>query len=205
MDLLEARKQHEDLHQVIFSDHTIVIFRLLSWKEYGYYFNQYNQPEAEKCDEAVFEQCVLEVRNNTNRDKLRAGVVHTITNIILSLSGPKSLENWQEALELARKNSVPTLTSQIEMVICRAFPAYKPDDIWDMGWPMIMNRLAQAEQLLLQTKQIDKPLKFIGNDKNESVQDLVKDAQRIKQVDKSRPVGQSHHINRESNWSKVRD
>jgi len=205
MDLLEAKKKHDNLYKVVFADNTIVLFRLLSWKEYEYFHYMYGQNLIDQQDESLFDQCVLDIKHNPDRDKLRAGVVHTVTNIILSLSGPKSIENWQEALESARKDSVPTLLSQIEMVICRAFPAYKPDDIWNMGWPMIINRLAQAEQLLLQTKQIDKPLRFTGKNKNDAIKDLVEDAKRIKQLDQLNPVGQKHPIKRESNWNKVRD
>ena len=209
MDLLEAKKQFGNLYQVEFADKTSVVFRLLIWKEYEHYHYLYSQNRLDQTDESLFNLCLVELRSPLPIDKLRAGVIYTITNIIFSLSGPKSIDSWQSALEDARKYEVVSLYSQIEMMICKAFPAYKPEDIWDMGWPTIMNRLAQAEVILLQTREIEKPLKFAtstpATNKKELVEELLKDANLIKQIDKYRPVGQKHRIGRESNLKKVRD
>ena len=201
-DLLKAKAQYGDLYKVVFEDNTTVVFRLLSFKEYEQYHSLYLQGLIGPSDTSVFDRCKIELSAGKD-DQLRAGVIYTITKIMLQLSGPSTVEDWAVQLEESRKQ-LYNIVAQVEMIICKAFPAYKPEDIWDMNWRQIVHRLAQAESILLQTKVLEKPIQVIDQ-KSNKVEDLIKEAKEFKQFEKGNPVGVTHPIGRDSNWTQVKD
>lgn len=199
-DLLKAKAQYGDLYKVVFEDYTTVVFRLLSFKEYEQYHSLYLQSLIGSFDTTIFDRCKIQLSANKEKE-LRAGVIYTITNIILQLSGPSTVEDWAVQLEESR-NQLHNIVAQVEMIICKAFPAYRPEDIWDMNWNQIVHRLAQAEAILLQTGMLKEPIKVL-NQKKDTIKDLLKEAKDLRQFEKGRPVGVKHPVGRESNWDKV--
>jgi hypothetical protein len=99
---------------------------------------------------------------------MRAGIVSTVVKLIMQMSGPANPESFNSDLEIARK-LVDTLNSQVIMVICRAFPAYKPEDIADMQWSDVLIRLAQAERILMkkQPPELMEPLRMLNEEELE--------------------------------------
>lgn len=203
MDLLEAKDKYGDIYTVTFEDNTRVVFRLLSFKEYEHFNSLYANGLIQPHDTTIYDRCKLDVI--PGEKELRAGITHTVTNIILFLSGPKEVKDWIEGLDQARK-SIDNIVERIEMIICRAFPAYKPEDIWKMSWGQIMKRLAQAEDLLVQSQVLKEKIKILDPKQQSTfkLNELVKEAQAIEHSEKAMPVAR-HSVGRESNWSKVKE
>jgi hypothetical protein len=202
MDLLKAKAEYGDLYRVVFEDNTTVVFRLLSFKEYEHYYSLYFQGLIGSHDISIFEKCKVQIIQG-KEEELKAGIIYTITNIILRLSGPSSIEDWATQLKESR-NQLQNIKAQVEMIICKAFPAYRPEDIWDMKWDQIVHRLAQAEAILLQTGILKEPIKVI-DPKNHKFEDLVKEAKDLKQFERNIPIGNKHPIGRDSNWDQIQD
>jgi len=55
-------------------------------------------------------------------------------------------------------------------LICQAFPAYKPEELYEMNYSLLMTRLAQAESKLLRTGMINEPIKFQHLNEEQPVQ-----------------------------------
>jgi len=150
MDLLWEAEQGNRIFRISFPSGAQIPFRLLSWSEYTMYRElslkgSIPQPILESL---IFEKCVAEQACIDNVDSYLAGVITTVVNMIMSLSGPTTPEDFNEGMGAMRETR-NALNSQIIMVICRAFPAYKPEDLEEMNWAKIMERLAQAELILL--------------------------------------------------------
>jgi hypothetical protein len=85
---------------------------------------------------------------------------------------------------------VDTLNSQIIMVVCRAFPAYKPEEVMDMAWADVLLRLAQAERILMKQTppELTEPIRMLGPEEQEQaaqkqdgqidVNQLIKDGRK---------------------------
>jgi len=162
MGFLEQIEQGIRIFQLSFSDGTIVRFRLLNWEESKIYIRLFSRPELplDLVAERIFRDCVVDQHILNRMDTLRAGVVSTIVELIIAMSGPVSdVEKFNKDLDEARAlASLPD--SFIVTTICRAFPAYKPEDIETMDWDKVQYRLAQAESILIPLGQLNSPLKL---------------------------------------------
>lgn len=202
MDLLEARSKFGDVFQITFEDNTKVVFRLLSFQEYEHFQSLYLQGLIDRNDRTIYDKCVI-IDNSDDKTR-RAGIFYTVTNIVLFLSGPSSIADWQNGLEEARKN-INHIVAQTEMIICQAFPSYKPEDIWCMSWPTIMNRLAQAEAILIDTNLLKQPIKILDQQERKSIEELIREGKDIQRIDRATPVGEKHPIGRESHWDNIKE
>lgn len=202
MDIVEAKAKYSDLYRLKFEDDTEVVFRLLSFKEYEHFNSLYLQGLIDSKDESIFDRCVINLAiPKVPGEELRAGVKHTVINVILQMSGPNTLEDWQFQIENSR-SELQHIITQVEMIICKAFPAYKPEDIWNMSWQTMMHRFAQAEAMLLQTGVLKEQIQILDK-KKDKVSEFVKDATKMKNFERSTPIGVQHPVGRESNWDKV--
>jgi hypothetical protein len=122
---------------------------------------------------------------------MRAGIVPTVVGVIMNNSGPgedpKAFNNTLDAIRPA----VDSINSQIVMLICRAFPAYKPEDIYKMPWEDVVLRVVQAERILLygNPPQIQEPIRLLTGDELEkktkkkpgkiNVEELIADGKKM--------------------------
>ena len=165
MDLLSLAKEGKKTFQITFPNGQVVPFRLLSWGEFSTYqdLSLKNTIPAFLIEDTIFNQCVLDQYLIDTLVDLNAGVVSTVVSIIMQLSGLMEISTFNESIQLAR-GIVDSVNSQIEIVICRAFPAYKPEDLRRMYWGDLLIRLAQAERILMSKNppELSEPIKLLS-------------------------------------------
>jgi hypothetical protein len=160
-NLLLTREQHGDVYALNLPDGQTIPWKPLTVGEYLKYerlLQSGRYPPAFIEDE-IFCKCVLNTALTNNIDKLKAGLVSTVTTMIMGFSGPQSVDELTNALEHSRVE-VSGVLHDMTSFICQAFPAYKPEDLYTMEFESFMLRLAQAERKLLNTGMIEKPLEF---------------------------------------------
>jgi len=105
----------------------------------------------------VFKKCVLNPVLVSQINELLAGVVSTVVFSIMENSGPSDLTRLEELLNRSRVKANVVLHDMIALV-CQAFPAYKPEDLYNMDAETFMFRVALAERKLLNTGILKEPL-----------------------------------------------
>jgi len=98
-------------------------------------------------EDNIWEECVLEHSFPSHLEDMNAGIISTITRLIMRLSSPSSIKEIQADLDETRSN-LTDIRDQIVTKICEAFPAYTPEDVESMDWQTQIKRLAQAEKVL---------------------------------------------------------
>lgn len=98
-------------------------------------------------EDNIWEECVIEHTLPGTLETLNAGIVSTIVRLILHFSNPSSLEEIQRQVDLLR-DEAQDIRDEIVTKICKAFPAYKPEEIENMEWTQQLKRLIQAEEIL---------------------------------------------------------
>lgn len=98
-------------------------------------------------EDNIWEECVIEHTLHGDINTLNAGIISTIVRLILYFSNPSSIEQIQEDIDNVRAHT-SDIRDEIIAKICKAFPAYKPEDVEDMEWNLQIKRLVQAEEIL---------------------------------------------------------
>lgn len=111
-------------------------------------------------EDEIFIKCVTASDLTYQIDTLEAGIVSLVAREILARSGPSNIEEFNEALETARIR-VSSPLNEIVLLIIQAFPSYKLEDVYAMEFETIMERLAQAEILLMKSGQLKEPLSML--------------------------------------------
>lgn len=150
MELQQHLQNHKDLYLISLGKKTgKVLFKLLSYEAYNtyrYILLVYPQFKFELEDQ-IWEECVIEHTLRASRDKLPAGIITTLAQLILYFSCPKSIDSLNTTLEQARL-SLKDAREQAILTICEAFPSYLPEDLEKKPWNILIRRLAQAEFIL---------------------------------------------------------
>lgn len=164
MDLLSEALQGRKVFRIHLPDGQRISFRLLSWGEFNAYYEAANKGiiAVDIIEDAIFRKCVIEKRFIDTMYEMRAGIVSTVATLILSFSGPTNAETFNRDMDIHRAQA-GNLNSQIRTLICQAFPAYKPEDLETMTWPVILERLAQAEQIL----RLEEPIRLLTAEEQE--------------------------------------
>lgn len=98
-------------------------------------------------EDNIWEECVIEHSFPSSLEDMNAGLVSTVTRLIMRLSSPSNINEIKEDLEETR-SKLTDIRDQIVTKICEAFPAYTPEDVESMDWQTQIKRLAQAEKVL---------------------------------------------------------
>lgn len=157
MDFDKVLKEHRDVY-LFTANSGRAIFHLLdydSYKTIRYVMQSYPQFKFD-LEDTIWDQCVLEHTFPHGRDHLEAGLVTTISQSILNLSCPQSIEDINFQLNDAR-GLVFEAREQAILTICEAFPSYLPETLERMTWPMLVRRLAQAESILKREFEFQNP------------------------------------------------
>lgn len=148
MDLDKALSEHRDLYLFVGSDGR-AMFKLLDYETYrsiSYIMLAYPEFKFDMEDK-VWDECILEHTFTNGKDYLPAGLVTTISQLILYLSCPSDLEEFNAQLTDAR-GLVEDAREQAILTICEAFPSYTPEVLEKVTWNTLMRRLAQSEVIL---------------------------------------------------------
>ena len=171
MDYLTSKLEHESLYKTEFEDDEYVVWTPLKWGEYKKYraaaelMEDSNPSVLLAIEEEVYRRCVVfssfdhDPPDEVPRDKIPlfiedsrsiqiAGIISTVVKCILRISGAKDPDRLIKDIESMRPYVMDT-ENQLAVTICRAFPAYKPEDIEQMEWSTVVERFVQAEASLM--------------------------------------------------------
>jgi hypothetical protein len=154
-DIMEWKKRYRSVYYQKIGGYEF-IYRLLTKGEYlALYFIQFHI--SEQAEDVLLEECVLypEIKEGY-LDSLNAGVVATLVEKILSMSGFSNLEGIKADLEKER-NDIQLLDNQIVLMICKAFPHLTPSDIDNFDYPTIIHHVTLAEEILGTKLEISRP------------------------------------------------
>ena len=112
-------------------------------------------------EDEIFRKCVKNKFLVNNLSDIKAGIVSTVVTTILQYSGPSSIDELNYFLNLNRAVS-REIIHEIIGYICWAFPAYKPEDLYNLDYHTLMLRLAQAETKLGNLGLISQPFSFLS-------------------------------------------
>jgi hypothetical protein len=161
-DLLALRKIHGNVFLTRLPNGQDVPWRPLTIQEYLEYdklLKLGGYPRAYIEDE-IFCKCVLSKIFVENIEALKAGLVQAVVNDILVYSGPNDNINHMQAFLDMNRNVANQVMHQLVSVVCQAFPAYKPEDLYEMDYSTFMLRVAQAEDKLLRAGLLQEYISF---------------------------------------------
>jgi len=118
MDFEKALSDHKDLY-LFDSGKGRALFRLLSYKKYNTVKKilieyPYFKPDIE---DDIWDECVVEHTFPTSKDFSDAGIVTTVSQLILFFSGPKNINDVNADIQEA-KESLNDAVEQAILVIC---------------------------------------------------------------------------------------
>lgn len=111
-------------------------------------------------EDEIFTKCVIDNDAKWMINTLPAGTVTTVVQNIMETSGPMGIEQFNTLLDQKRVEAASPLHQMVSLV-CRAFPGYKPEDVYTMKYDIFILRLAQAEDTLLRMHLIEKPIRLL--------------------------------------------
>lgn len=175
---VKLRKQYGDNWLTCFPDLEIP-WRQLSLQEFLSYDKLFSSKKyiPEEIEDEIFSLAVLEDIYIENIDILPAGIVTTVVAQIMQASGPATVNQIAEDLNVSRANVQDFVSSSVTM-ICSVFPAYKPEDVFSLKYNVFMDRLAMAEGRLLQLGVLKEPLSVLGKEVTEQSSIREKPSQR---------------------------
>lgn len=121
------------------------IFRPLTWDEHRILVERGGE-DPEQAD-TIVRTVLLYPAYKDVVDTVDAGVIESLATEIVGVSGFSSVEAFNQGLEWAREE-VNKVEFEVVGAICKAFPAYKPEDVYAMSFLDLMVRLAMAEKVL---------------------------------------------------------
>ncbi len=162
------REIYGAVYLITFPDGTDIPFKPLSYGDFCYYNDILTAGLVPPyiLEDELFKKCVLDKAIVDVLLNQKAGTISTTVAAIMQVSGPVDIEEFNNVLESNRElvtkpiNYLPTL-------ICRAFPAYKIEDIDKMSFETMLLRLAQAEQVLLAAQVLKEPISLFNKEKQE--------------------------------------
>ena len=153
------REIYGAVYLITFPDGTDVPFRALSYGDFCYYNDMLTGGLTPPylLEDELFKKCVTDQAVISNIHKQKAGTISTTVSAIMQVSGPADISEFNQVLALNREIAAKPI-NYLPTLICRAFPAYTPEDINDMPFETMLLRLAQAEQLLLAAQVLKEPI-----------------------------------------------
>jgi hypothetical protein len=131
------------------------IFRTLTRGECRDIFSIQEKVGSDSTD-IILEKCLLyPVYDSMRFDDMLAGSVEYLLKTIIDLSGFSKTERFLSDLEKER-NKIDALDTQIVLLICKAFPHLKPEDINNFNYQQLLQYIALAESILEIKLSIDK-------------------------------------------------
>lgn len=190
LQIVTDKLKHEHMYTITLGQwepSVSVRFTLLNWREYKALSEllSFGFPGI-SIEEIIWDRCVLDpaLKDPATWDKMNAGVIATVSSVILYLSGSSTLDDLNVKLSRHRDNILVDPIQQITMFICRAMPAYKPEDFEDMPWPKVLTRLAQAEKILIDRGEIQSQFKWLPPEEAEALKqtDFTDDNKGIAEI-----------------------
>jgi len=132
--------------------------------------------------EEIFRECVLSETRAFDDLEIPAGIVHSIAELILFLSGvgTNGLQYTLGILNVSRNmTKIPTM--MMKRIICSVFGGYTFESLDALDYQEFVNLFAQAEAVMLESGMISAPYQFTKSNekgKTENLDELIKEANR---------------------------
>lgn len=171
-DLVQLRKIYGSVYLTILPDGTKVPWKPLSVQEFLEYesLRELNAYPIGCLEDEIFKKCVLDSSLVDVMDDLKAGIVSAVAATIMAHSGPQGVEDLTVFMNINRMAMQGIIHKFVRMV-CWAFPGYKPEDVYAMDYVTLMQRVALAEEKLLEAGLIGERLTFsVASDQQQSPQ-----------------------------------
>jgi len=179
--LLYLRKQYGEVFVTELPDGQIVPWKPLSTGEFLHYNSTLLEGRYPRAyiENEIFTKCVLDRILVDSIDKLKAGVIQAVVDSILTFSGPQHPNELNYMLNLQRVG-VNDAMHEIVGMICQAFPAYRPEEVYEMDYTTFMQRAALAERKLLRSGLLNEPVVFeVPQDQEEYVKEQEEQQKRL--------------------------
>lgn len=173
------RKRYGDNWLTAFPNSLEIPWRQLTLQEFLDYDDLFrsNKYTSAEIEDEIFRLAVLEPLYTENLDILPAGVISTVAAQILNISGAQDPEQISRDLDIARNQTQDFISSAV-VLICSVFPAYTPEDVYSLTYPVFMQRLALAERRLLELGVIKEPLTVLSASNQSVPQELPSQRKR---------------------------
>ena len=124
------------------------IFRLLTLEEYRVAEKLSRECPATlpSIEEEVWDMCIIEQTYDPEIDRLNAGIISTVAQLILRLSTAQDLSGVEREVVKARIEASKTREMLI-LKVCEGFPSYTPEQVEKFDWPTLAMRVAQSEMI----------------------------------------------------------
>jgi len=142
-ELPRLKQQHGHIYAVKTSGGIFAV-RALNWKEFR---TAREKVEREVLPEVEVAKMGLLWPEEIPEDA-PAGVFHTLCLVIMNVSGFDNPATLDYGLAWAEQELEADVEHTLIMTICKAFPAYKPEDLYEMDFLDLMIRFKQAEMML---------------------------------------------------------
>lgn len=171
-----------NIFSLVFPTGEKILFTCLPYKDWLAYqrLMKLNLINFTLLEEDIFNRCLV----NSDVYPLAsglwpAGIISTVVSVVLRLSGnplqaEEDKQRFNLELSLARER-LKEVDNTTTMLICKAFPAYTPEEVDSLDWDKRLLRLVQSEEILMRTGFISQPINLINpEDKMSPSQSLSK-------------------------------
>jgi hypothetical protein len=164
------RELHGSCHVTELSDGKIVPWNPLPLKDYIKYKQDFERELIVQSvlENEIFCQCVIDTFLVKNINKQKAGTISSVVRDIMEVSAAKNINEFNYHLMAARQRITENVYHEMAILICAAFPAYTPDDIYNLKYDDLIIRLAQAERHLLKIGYLTEPLQLSNGEQEET-------------------------------------
>lgn len=170
--LTDLRERHGAVFVTETPDGLIVPWKPLSTGDYLEYDNQFRMGfiDHSVIENEIFCKCVTDKVLVNNISLQKAGTISVVVKSIMTNSGPNSIDELNQAIDHYRGIAMQPI-HQLVSVICRAFPGYTPDDIYEMDFNKMIFRLAQAENKLMSLGLMSEPIQIFLPEGEEEIKE----------------------------------
>lgn len=170
----DLREQYGSVYITELPDGQLIPWNPLSLKDFINYTNDFQRGfvTTQTLENEIFCKCAVDEFTVKNINKQKAGTISTVVGHILQESGisTDSLLLLNNHLNQARIEFQNNPYHEMINLICVAFPAYKPEDVYSLKFETFKLRFVQAEYHLLKIGYITEPLSIINKDENSESQ-----------------------------------
>lgn len=154
-DIFRWKEKYSSIYYVKIGNNEYV-FRLLTRREY-FDLLEIQEDSKRVAEEVLLTWCVLFPKMCPEQiGELLAGDVQELLNSIGSKSGFSKKDELSKDLDEYR-SYLGILDSQITLLVCKAFPGLRPEEVDQFDYHKLLRYIVLAESMLDVTLKIDKP------------------------------------------------
>jgi hypothetical protein len=161
--ILSWKIKYSDIFLLDIKENTY-IFRIFTKGEYLNILSLQNTIKDD-IEDYIINNCILYPEDKSDIDKTLAGEIDYLIKTIIKLSGFAEYGDIFSDIEKYRE-STKILDNQIVILICKAFPHLKPEDIDKFNYHKLLRYLTLSEAILDTKLIIEKPSDKIDFDKD---------------------------------------